>query len=129
MADSGLVELQNHSYHLHSKDQGRKGAKKKAVESVAEYQSLLEDDVSTMQRRMQEETGYTPTTFTYPFGAVSDESLPVLKKLGFQATLVCESHINQITRDPECLYGLGRYLRTNKGSSEVFFKKILPKKE
>lgn len=129
MMDSGLVEIQNHSYNLHSVDQGRKGAQKKVVESVAEYQSLLEEDLAKMQRRMEEETGYIPTTFTYPFGAVSKESLPVLKEMGFRATLVCESRVNQITRDPECLYGLGRYLRTNQGSSEVFFKKILPKKE
>lgn len=129
MMDSGLVEIQNHSYNLHSTDHGRKGAKKKTVESLADYRTFLADDVLKMQQRMQEETGYTPTTFTYPFGAVSSESLPILKELGFQATLICESHVNVITRDPECLYGLGRYLRTNKGSSEVFFQKILPKKE
>ena len=80
-----------------------------------------------MLREVREETGYTPTAFVYPFGAVSSESLPILKELGFQATLICESHINAITRDPECLYGLGRYRRPAKTGSEAFFKKILPK--
>lgn len=105
MIASGLVEFQNHSYNLHSIDSGRKGAKKKAVESLVDYRTLLVEDVMKMQTRMREETGYTPTAFVYPFGAVSSESLPILKELGFQATLICESHINAITRDPECLYG------------------------
>ena len=127
MMASGLVEFQNHSYNLHSIDSGRKGAKKKAVESLVDYRTLLVEDVMKMQTRMREETGYTPTAFVYPFGAVSSESLPILKELGFQATLICESHINAITRDPECLYGLGRYRRPAKTGSEAFFKKILPK--
>ena len=127
MMASGLVEFQNRSYNLHSIDSGRKGAKKKAVESLVDYRTLLVEDVMKMQTRMREETGYTPTAFVYPFGAVSSESLPILKELGFQATLICESHINAITRDPECLYGLGRYRRPAKTGSEAFFKKILPK--
>ena len=127
MMASGLVEFQNHSYNLHSIDSGRKGAKKKAVESLVDYRTLLVEDVMKMQTHMREETGYTPTAFVYPFGAVSSESLPILKELGFQATLICESHINAITRDPECLYGLGRYRRPAKTGSEAFFKKILPK--
>ena len=127
MMASGLVEFQNHSYNLHSIDSGRKGAKKKAVESLVDYRTLLVEDVMKMQTSMREETGYTPTAFVYPFGAVSSESLPILKELGFQATLICESHINAITRDPECLYGLGRYRRPAKTGSEAFFKKILPK--
>ena len=127
MMASGLVEFQNHSYNLHSIDSGRKGAKKKAVESLVDYRTLMVEDVMKMQTRMREETGYTPTAFVYPFGAVSSESLPILKELGFQATLICESHINAITRDPECLYGLGRYRRPAKTGSEAFFKKILPK--
>ena len=127
MMASGLVEFQNHSFNLHSIDRGRKGAKKKAVESLVDYRTLLVEDVMKMQTRMREETGYTPTAFVYPFGAVSSESLPILKELGFQVTLICESHINAITRDPECLYGLGRYRRPAKTGSEAFFKKILPK--
>ena len=127
MMASGMVAFPNHSSNLPSIDSGRNGAQKKAVESLVDYRTLLVEDVMKMQTRMREETGYTPTAFVYPFGAVSSESLPILKELGFQATLICESHINAITRDPECLYGLGRYRRPAKTGSEAFFKKILPK--
>ena len=60
---------------------------------------------------MQEHTGYTPTTFVYPFGVISDAAVPIIRSLGFSATLGCANQKNTITRDPECLYGLGRFLR------------------
>ena len=68
-------------------------------------------------------------TFVYPFGAISDASLPILKELGFQATLTCEEKINYITKDADCLYGLGRYLRPAGMSSEEYFKNILREKQ
>lgn len=123
MEDSGLVEFQNHTYNLHTIG-ARKGAKKKSGESAEAYQAMLRKDVGEMQRIMKEHLGRTPTTFVYPFGAVSPEALPVLRELGFQATLTCESRTNTITRDPECLFGLGRYLRPAGVSSAVYFAKL-----
>lgn len=123
MMQSGHVEIQNHTYNLH-KLKGRKGAKKLATETLAEYEKQLSDDLTTMQQRVTEELGVTPTTFTYPFGAVSQESLDILKALGFRATLLCESRVNYITDSPDCLYGLGRYIRKNTPDSQTFFEKI-----
>ena len=131
MMDSGLVEVQNHSYDMHGdgKKSKRKGAKKVNGETTEQYEKVLREDVQKMQDAVTRNTGFTPTTFTYPFGAVSKESLPILKEMGFQATLICESRINTITRDPECLYGLGRYLRPPKISSEQFFTQTMKLKE
>lgn len=123
MEQSGYVEFQNHSYNLHAQSP-RKGAKRKSGESVEEYQQMLKEDLSKMQQAMQEHTGILPTTFVYPFGAVSKEAEPVLRELGFQATLVCESRTNFITRDPDCLFALGRYLRPAGVSSEAYFTKL-----
>ena len=129
MMGSGYVEFQNHTYNLHSSDGKRLGAKKLRGESLETYTSLLTQDITQMQQEMQEHTGYTPTTFVYPFGAISDAAVPIVRSLGFSATLTCESRINTITRDPECLFGLGRYLRPPGQSSEDFFKKLAPPKE
>lgn len=49
----------------------------------------------------------------------------MLKELGFQATLVCESRTNTLTDDPECLYGLGRYLRPSGIDSKTYFTKTV----
>ncbi|MBQ9737823.1 MAG: polysaccharide deacetylase family protein, partial [Clostridia bacterium] len=45
MLSSGLVELQNHSYNLHTTDKGRNGSKKKRGESDTEYRALLTSDL------------------------------------------------------------------------------------
>lgn len=125
MIASGLVEVQNHTYNMHANSGGRKGCMKKKGESVEEYQKILREDVGKMQTRMEEMTGTVPNTFTYPFGAISKEALPVLKEMGFQATLICESRINTLTDDPDCLYGLGRYLRPSGIDSKTYFTKTV----
>ena len=123
MIDSGYVEIQNHSYDLHDST-GRLGAGKRPGESTEAYQALLEKDLRKMQDEMKEHTGYEPTAFVYPFGIVSKESVPVVKKLGFRASMNCENRINVITRDPECLYGLGRFLRPAGIASGGYFRRI-----
>lgn len=120
MIDSGWVEVQNHSYNMHSTTK-RQGAKKASGESVEQYTQALTEDALRMQEAVTQNLGVTPTAFTYPFGAYSKESLSILKNLGFQSTLTCESRINTITRDPECLYGLGRYLRPSGVDTDTYF--------
>ena len=126
MMDSGYVEFQNHTYNLHSSAGKRLGAKKLRGESLEDYTALLTKDITQMQQEMQEHTGYTPTTFVYPFGAISDAAVPIVRSLGFSATLGCASKVNQITQNPECLYELGRFLRPPGKSSADFFRKIAP---
>lgn len=122
MMDSGLVELQNHSYNLHTTDKGRNGSKKKKGETDAQYRAVLTSDLGKLQDGFKSNIGYTPTTYTYPFGSVSNASFDIVKELGFQASLSCESGMNTVTKDPECLYMMKRYLRTPKKSAESILK-------
>ncbi len=122
MMDSGLVEFQNHSYNMHTTDKGRNGTKKKRGESDAAYRKVLTEDISKLQEEFKSHTNYTPSTFVYPFGSVSNASFDIIKNMGFKASLSCESGMNTITRNPECLYMLKRYLRTPKKSAEVLLK-------
>lgn len=122
---SGYVELQNHSYNMHASSGSRLGTQKKSSESESAYQKALRDDLKKAQERFQDELGIKPDTFTYPFGAISKASLPVIKELGFKATLTCGAKLNTITQgEPECLYGLGRFKRTNQGTSAAFFSRL-----
>lgn len=124
MMQSGLVEFQNHSYDLHHNTNGRTGAKKKKGESKAAYGAMLESDLLIFQEKMRENTGYTPTTFTYPFGGISEDSYEVLKRMGFLATLSCEERLNHIVRgDDACLKNMYRYLRSNRRSAESILTK------
>lgn len=122
----GSVEFQNHTYNLHSIKNGRKGCRKRSGESLEAYTSLLTNDINKLQDEFSTNcNGYTPNTFTYPYGVISNDSLPIIRKLGFKASLSCTSGINYITKNPECLYLLKRNNRISGISTEKFFNKIL----
>ncbi len=126
MVQSGLVELQNHSYDMHASNGKRNGARKMKGESTQQYQEALRTDLKRADDLLRANTGSAPTAFTYPFGSVSYDSYPVIKELGYRASLSCESGINTIRRgDPECLYMLKRNNRPSGKSSESYFKGIL----
>lgn len=111
LIENGTFELQNHSYNLHSAKGGRKGTMKLKSETLGQYHEFLSADIKQLQDEFREHTGYEPTAFCYPFGAVSNASLDLIRDLGFRASLSCAQKLNHITRDPECLFMLGRYLR------------------
>ncbi len=126
MLSSGLVEIQNHSYDLHSNTKERTGAAKKKGESTEVYQKLLFDDLKRNHDLIVEHTGVSPSIFTYPFGSMSKDSEAVIKQLGYKGSLSCETGTNQVTRDPECLFKMKRYNRPYGKSSKEFFDPFLP---
>ncbi len=125
LMDSGTIEFQNHTNNLHATANGRMGCSKKSYESNEAYANILSNDILTLQTKFEQNTGYTPNTFTYPFGSISKASVPIIKSLGFKASLSCTSGINYITKDLDCLYCLKRNNRPSGITSEEFFKKIL----
>lgn len=123
MSDSGLVEIGNHSYNLHVNKNGRHGAKKKQGENVEAYEEVLKKDIGLMQERCYEYLGEYPTVFTYPFGQISKDALPVIKKMGFQAVLTCQEKLNYLTGDPEQLFHLNRFNRAHDVSLQSLIEK------
>jgi len=121
MTESGLVEIQNHSYDLHRSNRGVSGAMRRRGEEISAYQTRLAEDLMKLQTRAEEVLGAAPTTFTYPFGAKSDGTDGILQELGFQASLMTEGKRNVITRgDPGCLFSLGRIIRPHgRGLEEI----------
>ncbi|MEG1968483.1 MAG: polysaccharide deacetylase family protein, partial [Clostridia bacterium] len=59
------------------------------------------------------------------YGFVDQEGERILRELGFCATLSCFERINSITRNPDCLFSLGRYNRPAGISTQRFMKKVL----
>lgn len=125
LMDSGIIEFQNHTYNLHSESNGRLGCSKKLYESEENYRKILSNDITLLQEKFKENTGYTPNTFTYPFGSISKASIPIVKDLGFKATLSCATGVNNITKEPDCLYCLKRNNRPSGISTYDFFSKLL----
>ena len=125
MAKSGLVEVQNHTYNMHSCHNSRIGCKKQSGESLQHYEAKLTEDLNKAQDLIKQHTGTRPTAFFYPFGAKSECSEKIIRSLGFKATFTCESRVNIIKKgNPECLFELGRFLRPPNIPSEIFFKKL-----
>ncbi len=128
MLMSGHIEIQNHTYNMHTYDKGRKGCSEKSGEGLAVYKENFVGDIGLLQQRITDYTGVTPNTIAYPFGYYTKNSEVLTKEMGFKASLTCSQKVNRISRDPECLYKLGRYLRPPGKSSASFFKNILDQK-
>lgn len=126
MIDSGLVEIQNHSYNSHTTGEGRNGIKKKKGESETAYAEYIYSDIGKLQNEIKDHLGYTPQLFAYPFGSVCDASYAPLKQLGFKVTLSCEEKVNYIKPgDTDVLYMLGRYLRPHSKSAAKILDKAM----
>lgn len=124
MQNSGVFEIQNHTYDLHDLAK-RKGILRKKGEDAEHYKEMLISDITRLQETATEKLKVTPTAFTYPFGAVNKESEQIINSLGFQATYGSEEGINTLVQgDSSCLYKLKRYNRSGTDSREEFFSKI-----
>lgn len=117
MVDTGLVELQNHTYNLHGST-SRIGCTQPVWESDEAYVQTLTEDVQRLQEDIFRRTGRAPAAFAYPYGKFSDLTDEVLEELGIRATLSCRYGINIITRDPDCLWRLMRVCRAHGQSAE-----------
>ena len=118
---SGYWEIQNHSYACHTYEK-RNGVSQMKGESDSSYDSFLCSDVMALQDKIAYVTGVAPTTFTYPFGAFSENTDAELRKMGFKATLSCTEGVSTIKKgDPSCLYRIKRHLRPPDVSPEDFF--------
>ena len=123
MVNSGYVEIQNHSYDMHTLTP-RKGVSKKRGESSEDYKNAITSDVTKAQNYLENVTGKKPSCFVYPFGAKSDGTEEIVRELGFVCTMTCTEEPNVITRDKESLFELGRYRRDGKESMESLLNSI-----
>jgi len=117
MAESGLVELQNHTYNLHESS-GRLGCTQRWGESDEDYVKVLTEDVLRVQEDILRRTGQQPTALAYPYGKSSPLTDSILSELGFRATLSCDYGVNILSRDPDCLWALKRICRSHGHSAE-----------
>lgn len=120
MQQSGLVEIQNHTYDLHKINGNIQGLEKQNGETDTAYEKRISEDILKFNKRMEEELSLSPTALTLPFGAGRTEVLNIADKLGFKAVLDCEEKINHLSSG-DTPYIIHRFLRPNDISSEEFF--------
>lgn len=124
LAKSGLVEIENHTYDLHTLNE-RKGSTIKAGESEDCYKQMLSGDIKTLQEKIKSVTGKTPLAFTYPFGRMCKQSYQIISDMGFKVSFGCEEKVNYLDKENPYLYKLRRFNRASGKSSYYFFKNIL----
>lgn len=120
--DSGLCELQSHTYNMHKQTKARLGLKRNRHESPEEYKEAVCADLDKMQKRVYEKTGAVCSAVAYPYGAYTKELGPILKESGFKAGFTCRERINYIEKDSS-LFFLSRFNRPGNMSSKDFFQK------
>ncbi|MFF2887395.1 polysaccharide deacetylase family protein [Paenibacillus sp. NPDC057967] len=120
MQDSGIIDIQNHSYDMHESNPDdpsiRSGVLQMPGESNGDYARALLTDIGGMADSIEQQLGNTVNVFTYPFGYYSHLSEQILKDMGYRATLSTKSGISQIVKgDSDSLFALKRI----NGSPEV----------
>lgn len=125
MIESGIVEIGNHSYDMHSNNAvERIGVTIKKGESLQSYRTAIKYDIDKFNSLFEKYVGFTPNFFAYPFGRYSSETEKIIKENGFSAALTCYETKNVPHSNNEWLYKLGRFNRSGKISTAEFFKKI-----
>lgn len=127
LSKSENVEIGNHTYSLHSMDNGRKGCDIKYNEDISTYKEFLENDVMKLENNISNYTGLNSAVFTYPYGIFSDATKETIIKMGFNAIFTCFEVVNIIEDNTDFLYNLGRFNRPNSANTEAFFNKIFSK--
>jgi peptidoglycan/xylan/chitin deacetylase (PgdA/CDA1 family) len=120
MTQSGVMEVQNHSYNLHTYSAQRHGCASNKGEPPTQYRRIVGADIRKAQERIRTELGVAPDTFTYPFGSYTAESEKMVRELGFAASLSCENGIAVVT-DEKSLYCMKRLLRPGGMGTAAFF--------
>lgn len=106
MTDSGLVEIDSHTYDLHKEnDDGSRGIGRKTGERRPIYWLRLLPDLLKSVSRIKSETGMAPAMLAYPYGVSEATALAPVHRI-FSLTVSTTSGLANLS---DGLYELPRY--------------------
>lgn len=117
-----VFEIQCHTYTMHSLNT-RKGCGKISGEDFSNYKAKLIEDLTRFQDKCAAENVRLVNAIAFPYGVYCDDTISIIKELGFEAAFTCTERINYLSGDPEELFELRRFNRPHGISSEKFFSK------
>ncbi|MFI3313616.1 MAG: polysaccharide deacetylase family protein [Eubacteriales bacterium] len=122
MIESGLVELQNHTYNLHT-NIDHVGVLPADGQDLDEYTAMLEADIDASKELFAELEWPAATTFTYPYGASDELVLEIVKNNGYTVSLVTAAETINVVAvgDWDSLYELSRFDRSANVTTEAYF--------
>lgn len=105
MYNSGLIEIQSHSYDMHRKGLVEGGGEaalitkpvyiNEELETIDQYKIRVKNDLLTNKNLIEEKIGNQVVGFAYPFGEHSEIAESLLIETGHQLTLTIEQGINK----------------------------------
>ncbi len=122
MAERGVLEVQCHTWDLHSMEDAV-GCGKRYGESLGAYRRRLSTDISRFISACAKHDLALSYSIAYPFGVYDANTTDVIRDMGFLAAFTCTEQINHLTGEEGELYYLGRFNRPHGVSSENFFQK------
>ncbi|MDY2719699.1 MAG: polysaccharide deacetylase family protein [Candidatus Faecousia sp.] len=116
MMDSGLIEVQSHTYDMHqyadyeTSSTVRYSAAQLPEESEQDYVAALTEDLQTFRRNYEENTGRSVYALAYPHGDFTTLSEVLIHDSGISVTFCIEtSQRNTLVKGlPQSLYALCR---------------------
>ena len=122
MSRGEVFEVQCHTYDMH-RISGRRGCGKASGEAFGDYESALANDILKFREKCVAEDLKCANSIAFPYGFYSEDTLSVIRELGFEAAFTCSERVNRLKRGPKELFELCRYNRPHGMSSELFFGK------
>ena len=109
MYNSGLIDIQSHTYNMHD-IKYRVGIKRKNNENENKYIDSVKNDIKISMREIEENVGNKQIVFTYPYGAYDILTEKILSELGYKITVTTDPGVNHVVKeDGESLLKLKRY--------------------
>lgn len=94
MYDSGLIDIQNHSYDLHESNNIIIGTDKFPNETQLQYEKRFKEDTLKAKQLIETKVGNKVIVYTYPYGTYNETAEKILKELGFKVSLTTENGLS-----------------------------------
>lgn len=131
MQDSGIIDIQSHTYDMHqtelyeNSDKIRKSAVKLENDTEEEFIKVLKEDFAKINSDFETFLNKGISVVAYPKGEYDTLTSVILKSLGVKVTLGTNSSSNTIIKGmPQSLIGLNRYNMCEEVSVDKLFEFI-----
>ncbi|MDR2650143.1 MAG: polysaccharide deacetylase family protein [Clostridiales bacterium] len=106
MSDSGLVEIQMHTYNLHKPDLNMMSVRN--FLTLETYKAYLTRDIYAVSEYIRAAARTQPYAMAYPYGYYDNLTEQIMRESGVLVTVTSRAGINRIHRSEYGLYGMKR---------------------
>ena len=121
LSQVGVLEVQSHTWNMHIIGARRGCSKLFGGEGGAAYRAALTADLARFEEEAARNGVKTVPGIAFPYGYYCDDTLGVIRDLGYRAAFTCAARVNTLTGDQDELMELCRFNRPPGKTSAQFF--------